>query len=165
MKLTPVNRIYSVPGIWAVAGGAVALALAGLTVFLLRPFVPLLNEPWAVTGVFVAATVFGFITSAVQCVKAGEKILRQLQVKIRGVYGFTLSMETLNELLPYKARFGWSTARGIYGSVTRSLPIGTEVRTLVRDGEVFRFETTMLQKDVVTPLYDIREVPTLDRQL
>ena len=165
MKLTPMNRIFSVPGIWTVAGGTLGLAVAYLTVFLLQPLMPMLGNSIVIYSIFGVAVFIGLIAGLSACIKGSEAILLQLQMKIRGVYGFHVPLETLGKLLPLSGRSGWGEGREVYGSFTQDLPIGKQTRTLVRKGDIFHFETKLAQEEIVHKLEDIREVKPLDAWL
>lgn len=165
MKLTPMNRIYSVPGVWTIAGGTLGLAVAYLAVIMLQPFIPALVDQIVLYSIFGVAVLIGLIAGLSACVKGSDAILHQLQMKIRGVYGFTVSLETLGKLLPISDRSGWTNGSERYGSFTMELPIGKETRTLVRKGDIFHFETKLAQEEIVHKLEDIREVKSLDAWL
>lgn len=162
MKLTPMNRIYSVPGVWLFGGGALGLAVAYLAVVLLQPFVPLLGNTVILYFIFGVAAFIGLIAGLSACVKGSQAILFQLQMKIRGVYGYKVSLETLGQLLPMSARSGWDKGTERYGSFTVTLPIGKETRTLVRKGDVFHFETSLARTEKVYLLENIQVVEPLD---
>lgn len=162
MKLTPMNRIYSVPGVWTVAGGALGLAVAFLAVVLLQPFTSFLGNTVVLYSIFGVAVLIGLIAGLSASVKGSQAILHQLQMKIRGVYGFSIPLETLGQLLPISARSGWDKGSERYGSFTVMLPIGKETRTLVRKGDVFHFETSLARAEKIHLLEDVREVKPLD---
>lgn len=162
MKLTPMNRIYSVPGVWTIAGGALGLALAYIAVVLLQPFTSILGNSVVLYCIFGVAVFIGLVAGLSACVKGSQAILHKLQMKIRGVYGFTVPLETLGQLLPIPARSGWTKGSERYGSYTVVLPIGKETRTLVRKGDVFHFETSLAYTEKIHLLEDMREVGSLD---
>lgn len=146
MKLIAANRIYSQLGLWSTFGGFLGVALTFLPLWGLQSQLGLNLPAPVLMGIMLSGLAIGTIWAAIHAVGKSQSVLLQLKRRAKGMYGFELTDAELDELLPFKERFGWKSATQTYGTIARQVAGGTERRMLTRKGDTFFLDKVFLME-------------------